>query len=105
MNIADPLERKIAAAIVDEAIRRDCTITVYDGGGCPVIGSNDREAILGALGTTGWDTLYFVREYRRIGWVTLVWGNGCDLISDASDTTGMDDLLWPAEKIAEEDRS
>jgi hypothetical protein len=38
---------------------------------------------------------------KRIGAITLIWGNGCDVVSDCSDVAVIVELLGPSEKYAE----
>jgi hypothetical protein len=96
----DDIERNIAAAIVGTVLNAGHCLTVYDGGEDVVSRSQDFAAIMASLGSTDCDVL---RAYdlggKRLGWVALIWGNGCDLISDSGGKV-MEALLLPAETLA-----
>jgi hypothetical protein len=75
------IERKIAEKIIDDALAAGNTIDVWDGEEYPLKSSTDKDAILDAMFSTDADHLYLTKGNRR-GWVYLVYGNGCDVISD-----------------------
>lgn len=91
---ADPVEAAIAALIVDQMIAAGATISVDDGGEWVVTRSRDVAAIAGALASSDGDSVLARNpDTTRIGRVWLVWGNGCDLIGDYTDTPGMCALM------------
>lgn len=92
---ASKIEQTIVNAIVDSALSRGYSISVYDGEEYALRRSTDKRAILDAVCSTDHDTLRFYNGDRKVGWVLLIWGNGCDLISDWSDTDAMGELLNP----------
>jgi hypothetical protein len=95
-------ERQIAARIVQDAVTHGWTVCVNDGGAWTVVRGDDAETILAAMGTTGSDTLRFLRGAREYGgWVTLIWGNGPDVISDYSARAITQAILAGAERLAE----
>lgn len=104
MKYAPPDEQAIATKLVDTILQAGHLISVIDGEVATVKLSTDRTEILDALCTTDHDVLV-IRDahHRRVGSVTLIWGNGCGLISDNTvDPEGvMATLLAPAEALAE----
>jgi len=99
---ATPNERAIAQRIVDFVLAQECTMSVYDGEEMVVKKSSDRQAILDALATTESDIIHFHNAAgSRLGWVHLVWGNDCDLISDSADNADTTWLLYDAELFAD----
>lgn len=96
----EQVERQIAECIVNTVLAAGHCLTVYDGGEDVVSRSQDFAAIMASLGSTESDVL---RAYdlggKRLGWVSLIWGNGCDLISDSGGKV-MEALLLPAETLA-----
>lgn len=99
---ATPNERAIAQRIVDFALAQQCTMSVYDGEEMVVKKSSDRQEILDALASTESDIIHFHNTAgNRLGWVLLIWGNECDLISDSADNADTEWLLNDAEKFAE----
>lgn len=98
-------EQKIATKLVDTILEAGHMISVIDGEEVVVRRSTDRAEILEAMASTDSDTLVIRdSQRRRIGSVTLIWGNGCDLISDNTvDPKGeMEALLAPAMAVARE---
>jgi hypothetical protein len=82
-------ERAIAALIVSELIAAGYALSVYDGEEFTVRRSQDAREVCGALATTDADVLLARMNGERAGSVTLIWGNGIDLLSDwASRATG-----------------
>jgi len=85
-------EAAIATSIVDSALSHGWTVSLndsYDGSECwAVKRSTDRAAIISAMNTTDGDFLLFRdTEGKRIGFVSLIYGNdpnGSELISDHS---------------------
>jgi hypothetical protein len=97
------IERQIAARIVTDAIAAGFNISVNDGEETTLRHSKDPAAIESAMFSTDADVLFIYREnLGPLGWVHLIWGNGCDVISDHSDNKAMCDFLAGADKLAEE---
>jgi hypothetical protein len=97
---ASATESRIAARLVDDALRAGYSVSVYDGEAWPLKRSTDRAAILDALASTDLDTLKFrdsAGEFKA--WVTLIWGNGCDLLSDWSDTPATEVVIAGALQV------
>jgi hypothetical protein len=92
----DLTERKIVSSVIDSALARNYTISVYDGEEYSLKRSTDKSEILKALASTESDVLHFRTEHgARIGWVWLIYGNGEDIISDWSDNKETDELVKP----------
>lgn len=105
---ATATERKIVHKLVDDALAAGYAISVNDGEATTVVRSRVRATILGAMATTGEDTLVFflptareAQPFVRVGWVSLIYGNGCDIISNSSANDSTDTLLAGAEALAE----
>jgi hypothetical protein len=84
--MSNEVELKIAERLVDDILAAGHTITVNDGEEDTVIKSSSKADIMAALRTTDWDYL----KIDGIGWIWLIWGNDCDVISDYS---GPDELM------------
>lgn len=88
-NEIDATEYKIARRLVEQATDEGGTVSVNDGEAFVLEQSDDVNAILATMGTTGSDTLYlYDKDGVRIGSVWLVYGNGTDLVSDYSARNG-----------------
>ena len=105
---ATETERKIIHKIVDDALAAGYAVSVNDGEVTTVTQSRDRDAILGAMATTGGDTLVFflptpreAKPFVGVGWVSLIYGNECAIISDASANESTEALLAGADALAE----
>jgi len=94
------IERKIALAFIDDAIKAGYSITVNDGESKPIQKSTDRKAILDAMFSVGEEHLILYRDDVKAGWVQFVCGSsGWDVISDYS--TNLEPLMTNANKISE----
>lgn len=91
MNIENITERIIAEAVVRGALAEGYTISVFDEMEWTVKDSSDFTEVMEALCTTSMDKLAFKLNGDGRGWILLVWGNGCDLISDY--TVTLDDFM------------
>ena len=101
----DNTERRITNRLVLDAVKtKRYVVSVNDGGSFTVCYSSNINEITRALGTTDSDTLHFSKiegdTITRIGSVDLVYGNGCDVISDYSDNTLMEELTNGAFELA-----
>jgi hypothetical protein len=90
------IECAIARALIACGLKRGWSIDVFDGEEFTLRKSRDGEAIFKALATTDQDVLRFHDGDRRIGNVLLIWGNGCDLVSDCSDYPEIVELIEEA---------
>lgn len=95
------VERKIALRIVDDALAMGYCVSVNDGEETVVSKSSDREMILSSMATTDADILYFHKGTMACGWVSLIWGNGTDLLSDSSVGEEIDAILRGANALAD----
>lgn len=101
-------ERAIAALIVSELISSGYALSVYDGEEWALKQSRDAGEVCAALASTDADVIRARvagdSEWVRVGSVTLIWGNGRDLLSDWSwsQDTGGDAFNARMESIAAE---
>jgi hypothetical protein len=95
----DPVEREIIDRVIDLALAADYSISVYDGEEYGVKYSKDKAAIIPEIAATDETTLR-LRSDTQVGYIYLIHGNGCDVLSDYS--TCLDELLVPAIELAEE---
>lgn len=70
----EQIERQIARAVIQDAIKAGYTVDVYDGAVTTVKASSDLSVILGAMFTTGEDYLILSRDGGK-GWVRFIYGN------------------------------
>jgi hypothetical protein len=96
-TIHDPAEARIAKKVVDCLLAAYPKVAVWEGEDWALKGSADKAAIMLALASTDSDRLLVNHEGKR-AMVWLIWGNGCDLISDYS--TVLEDVLKPATDYA-----
>lgn len=100
LTTAHKIERDIVRAIIKQAFAEGFTLGVEDGEDITLSNSADQTAVEEALCTTDEDLLIFYRDGKSVGWVKLIYGNREDVISDY--TTNLEDVLKPANKLAEE---
>lgn len=110
-----PTELAIVTAAIDSILaantsrRTTYRISVYDGEEYALKYNADKATILAAMFSTDHDTLHVTRfdnaeagvSECRCGWVTFIYGNGCDVIHDYSDNEYSDRLFKPAIDLAE----
>jgi hypothetical protein len=90
-------EAAAARLLVGNALAQDWTISVNDGEAWAIRKSRDRAEILGALATTGEDTLLFRdSEGEKLGTMYLVYQGGDspgdEVVNDHSDNESMNYL-------------
>lgn len=99
VKLRQELERKIARAVITQAINLGYSIDVDDGEEITLRHSQDVKAILKAMFTTDEDWL-ILRRGKESGWVRFVYGNGgYDVVNDY--TVNLEPVMGPADKIAE----
>lgn len=104
--LPDDVERHIAIRLVRDLLAAGLSIEVWNGGGEPELAfSRDCHEILRALGASDQDDLVVrgadeTAARHKARWITLIYGNGADLISDYSMSMG-EDLLAGATALAE----
>jgi hypothetical protein len=102
VKMRQEVERKIAAALIDSALKAGYTITVNDGEEDVLKRSASADAILKAMFTTDEDRLYLHAQNAKatFGWVLFIYGNdGWDVISDY--TTNLEPIMGAANKLAD----
>ncbi len=102
VKMRQEVERKIAEALIQEALDAGYSISVNNGGDDDEIDpSTKKDVILNAMFATDEEHLFFYdEEGKRKGWVFLVYGNdGWDVISDY--TTNLGHVMNEANKISE----
>ena len=100
-------ELAIVSRVIDDALAANYTVSVEDDfegeGDFTVIRSTDRGEILTALRSTCGDRLYIHnKEGKSIGWISFIWGNGCDCLADHVASEEVCRLLVGAEQLADE---
>lgn len=78
------IELTIITKVVDDTLAAGFTLSVWEGEDWAIKRSTDREAILASMQSTDSDTILFYIDDTKYGWVELIYGNGCDVISDYS---------------------
>jgi len=106
------IERQIIVALVEDALALGYLLGVNDGEETTLERSSDEAAIFAAMASTDEDRLLFwlpnsPEGAGRDGWVRLIYGNDCDVISDNTtdaECERFDDsaLSWDFMKRAEE---
>ena len=90
------LDEQIANALVDNAVNDGFLISVNDGGKTIVNRSRNGAEIIKAMFRTNMDTLTLNVEERRVGMITLIYGNGrngLDVIGDHTDIPHINRLI------------
>lgn len=81
------VELEIVGELIDRTLQVPShQIYIYNGGDEPEVGpSRDKAKIIEAMAQSGTDE-FIVREGKhRVGWISLVYGNDEDLVSDYID--------------------
>jgi hypothetical protein len=93
-----PIEFGIVSGIIRRALSNGYTVSVNDDaagdGEWTVKRSRNPAEIIGALATTGGDLLKFRdTDGKSLGVVSLVYGNGEDIVSDCTDAQSILELI------------
>jgi hypothetical protein len=90
-----PIELEIVSRLIEIALEKDYTISVFDGEEYCLKRETDKAVILGALCSTEMDTLVLRgRDHgQRIGSIVLIWGNDHEVISDHSDNALINEVV------------
>ncbi|WP_316173616.1 MULTISPECIES: hypothetical protein [unclassified Bradyrhizobium] len=97
------LEKRIADRVISDALAAGYTIDVYDGGETTLKRCYSKRQVLEAMFSTDCDVLTFrTGPGGRIGSVTFIWGNGCDVIHDWSDRAEIAAILSGANEYADQ---
>lgn len=91
------IDRLVATRVVVDLLAAGYLISVNDGEETILVASNDEAAILEAMGTTDEEWLTAHKDGRN-ACVFIVYGNGCDCISDCS--VSLVHVLQPAQDYA-----
>ena len=95
------IEKKIFSKVVKTALDEGYSLSVFDGEDYPVKESYKYSEIMAEFSTTDEDYLVIHDMDKKIGWVKFVYGNdGYDVISDYTYNETMENLLIPAEELA-----
>lgn len=97
------IERQIIEKIVDSALAAEFILSVWDGMDWAVERSADKDAIMKEVAATDVTFLYVYDSAYR-GWIMLVHGNDCDVITDHIDNDTIQGLLVEAEALADKFR-
>jgi len=90
----DALDAKIILRLVGWALDRDWSVDVWDGEEYAVKEACTRDTIIQALLSTDEDQLIFRANGKKVGWISLVYGNEPGVvISDHSDNQAIRDLV------------
>ncbi len=102
-GIEDPIEQQIVLAIVEDAIKAGFALRFdYEEGQFgPDKPSTDVAEVLKCAAACERETLLLYKQGRCKGAIFLVYGNGCDILCDYSDTPAMVEMLERANKVAE----
>ena len=86
-------EARIIRTLINRALSRGYTVSVFDGEEFTVKRSRDAAAVFAALDTTGQDALVMRdADGRKVGTVTLTYNGDDTVISDHTDNAAMSDL-------------
>jgi hypothetical protein len=116
-NHKNETERQIVVRLVDSLLDAGYSVGVHDGEEHVLRPCRSRSEIFAAMSTTDEDYLIFEREVhpgnlrlvhgtpvvdtKVCGWIRLIYGNGCDVLSDY--TTNIDEsVLKPALDLADQ---
>jgi len=98
---ASEIEQRIVGKLVTDLLDAGRELTIWNGGDEPEIKrSNIRDHIFHAMGASDRDEIVVYDGGRRAGWVLLVWGNDCSVISNYS--TILEPFLAGANALADE---
>lgn len=98
-------EGRIAHKLVTLALAAGYAVSVHDGEDWPVKRSTNADEIIAGMFSTDEDSLRLVDQNGAwVGTIMLIYGNGCDLISDysAPDLDAFSAWIKPVEDFAEE---
>jgi hypothetical protein len=87
------LHEQIANALIDNAVNDGFLISVNHGEEMIVDRSRNIAEIIKAMFRTNIDTLTLNVEERRVGMITLIYGNGLDVIGNHTDIPHINRLV------------
>lgn len=86
---APPEAAKVVRALIKAALDKGWSVSVYDTEEFTLEKSTEPTTIFEALATTWADTIYFHDGDEEKGWVSLIYENYGDVISDHVDNPAM----------------
>lgn len=80
------MEKKIVANLLKKILANGFSVNIDNGGDCYELDAPTQcfKTLCKEVGAAGHDNLILFKEGREYGWVSLIWGNGEDIISDYS---------------------
>jgi len=97
---ASAIECQIVGKLVADLLNLGQNLSIWNGGDEPELKhSRDADAIYGALAASDEDEIVVYSGLRRSGWIRLVWGNDCSVISDY--TTNIEAMVAGANALAD----
>jgi hypothetical protein len=100
---ASEIEQRIVGRMVRDMLEAGYTLTIWNGGDeAELERSTDEAKIFATLAASDQDEIeaFHPSSKHRAGWVRLVWGNDCSVISDY--TTNFEAVLSGANALADE---
>lgn len=87
------MEKKIVNNLIKKIVKAGFSVNIDNGGDCYELPkpTNRLKTIQKEIGATGHDNLILFKDDVYFGFVTLIYGNGEDVISDYS--TNLDHLI------------
>lgn len=80
---ASEIEQMIVGKLVTDLLNAGYSLTIFNGGVEPELNrSSDAAVIFAALAASDHDEIVVRQREIRKGWIRLIWGNDCDVISD-----------------------
>lgn len=95
-------EKLIVGKLVTDLLAAGLHLSIWNGGDEPELDhSTDAAAIFAALAASDQDeVICYDLTKRRMGWILLIWGNDCSVISNYN--TSLETLLAGANAFADE---
>lgn len=103
MSTHKDIELPIARHLIRHILSEGFEIALHDGEEIAVPRTRNFDALNDGLASTDYDNLiiYLSGAPKRIGAITLIWGNGCDVLSDHTDNETLEKLTRPTMNYAE----
>lgn len=97
-------EKLIAGKLIADILARDMLVSVWEGEDYAIRRSSDAKTIFENMASTDTDQIFVYCKGGSIhvGWILLVWGNDCNLISDWTVNGTIDSLVEGANLLADE---
>lgn len=98
-NHKNEIERQIIVLLVSDILAENCSIAIDNGCDDETAPTADAAAVFNAMSKTDRDDIWVFYSGERVGGIRLIYGNGCDVVSDYS-TTLSETLLARAGELA-----